>query len=140
MTIHLSTPMTDESLNISQAAEKLGVSVRTLRRYIKAGKIEAELVNGRFGEEYRIPEIPPELFQPQSESAKQAVEKALDKPSDIPFGQAMDIIRELQEKNLALAAQLGVATERARSLEKQMKLLTAAKEPWWKRMVSKISR
>jgi len=127
-------------MNISQAAEKLGVSVRTLRRYIKAGKIKAELIDGRFGEEYRIPELPPELFQPQSETAKPAVEQALDKPSDIPFGQAMDIIRELQEKNLALAAQLGVATERARNLEKQMKLLSAAKEPWWKRLVSRVSR
>ena len=70
--------MTDESLNISQAAEKLGVSIRTIRRYIKAGKIKAELVNGRFGEEYRIPEIPPELFQPQIEDSRAKDKKALD--------------------------------------------------------------
>jgi len=132
--------MTEQSMNISQAAEKLGVSVRTLRRYIKAGKIRAELVNGRFGEEYRIPEIPPELFQPQTEDGRTKDKKTLDKPSDMFSGQAMDIIRELQEKNLTLAAQLGVATERARNLEKQMKLLTAAKEPWWKRLLLKIPR
>ncbi|GAI30584.1 unnamed protein product, partial [marine sediment metagenome] len=45
------------------------------------------------------------------------------------------IIRELHEKNLALAAQLGAATERIRNLENQVRLLTAAKQqPWWKRL------
>jgi hypothetical protein len=39
----------------------------------------------------------------------------------------MDIIRELQEKNLALAAQLGVATERIRNLENEVRLLATAK-------------
>jgi len=47
----------------------------------------------------------------------------------------MDIVRELQEKNLALAAQLGAATERIRNLEGQVRLLTVAKQlPWWKRL------
>jgi FtsZ-binding cell division protein ZapB len=51
--------------------------------------------------------------------------------------QVMDIIRELQEKNLALAAQLGVATERIRNLENEVRLLTTAKQrPWWKRLLS----
>ena len=50
----------------------------------------------------------------------------------------MDIIRELQEKNLALAAQLGVATERVRNLEKQVKLLAAAEIPWWRRLFNRI--
>jgi hypothetical protein len=50
----------------------------------------------------------------------------------------MDIIRELQEKNLALAAQFGAATERIRSLESELKLLTAAaKQPWWKRLFAR---
>jgi uncharacterized protein (DUF4213/DUF364 family) len=51
----------------------------------------------------------------------------------------MDIIRELQEKNLALAAQLGAATERIRNLENEVKLLVAAKQkqPWWKRLFSR---
>jgi FtsZ-binding cell division protein ZapB len=49
----------------------------------------------------------------------------------------MDIIRELQEKNLALAAQLGAASERIRNLENQARLLTAPKQPWWKRLFTK---
>ena len=124
-------------MNISQAASTLGVSARTIRRYIKAGKIQAELVSGHFGEEYRILELPLELFQAKSEGKALPLDKTPGQPPDQSLGQAMDIIRELQEKNLALAAQLGVATERVRNLENQVKLLTAAKIPWWKRLFVK---
>jgi len=133
LTIHLSIAMSRQGLTISQAARSLGVSTRTVRRFIKSGKIDAELVPGPFGQEYRILELPAELRKP--------------KPVDITPGQTssqtpiqvMDIIRELQEKNLALAAQLGVATERIRNLENEVRLLAAAKhkQPWWKRLFTR---
>jgi MerR family copper efflux transcriptional regulator len=122
--------MSSQGMSISQAARTLGVSARTIRRYIKAGKIPAELVSGHFGEEYRILELPPELY-PAKPGDKAST------PGQAPgqaLGQAMDIIRELQEKNMALAAQLGAATERIRNLENQVKLLAAARKPWWKRL------
>ena len=125
--------MSRQGLTIAQAAKSLGVSTRTVRRFLKSGKIDAELVPGPFGEEYRILELPPEVRKP--------------KPVDITTGQTssqipiqvMDIIRELQEKNLALAAQLGIATERIRNLESEVKLLTVAKrkQPWWKRLFTR---
>ena len=123
--------MSGQGLTISQAAKKLGVSSRTVRRFIKSGKLHAELVSGLFGQEYRILELPSSLYRA--------------KPLDNTPGQThihtpvqvMDIVRELQEKNLALAAQLGAATERIRNLEHQVKLLTAAKQPWWKRLFSR---
>jgi len=46
--------MTKEGMTIAQAADLLGVSTRTIRRYIKSGKIQAELVPGSFGEEYLL--------------------------------------------------------------------------------------
>lgn len=137
MTIHLSIPMQKKSMSIPQAAKKLGVSTRTIRRYIKAGKIKAELATGRFGAEYRIPELPPELLQKEPEDEKPAYDKSIGQTSSQSLGQVMDIIRELQEKNLALAAQLGVATERVRNLENQAKLLTAAELPWWKKLFTR---
>jgi hypothetical protein len=87
------------------------------------------MVLGPFGQEYRILELPADLRKA----------KPLDNPPDqTPVqapGQVMDIIRELQEKNLALAAQLGVATERIRNLENEMRLLVVARQqPWWKRL------
>jgi len=115
--------MTNQSFNINEAAKELNVSTRTIRRYIKAGKLKAELVKGSFGDEYRILELPPQL-DPNS---------ALDGEKDIGYdksvykatvaSESFDLIRELQEKNLALAAQLGAAAERIRNLECQVKLL-----------------
>ena len=123
--------MSRQGLTIAQAAKSLGVSPRTVRRFIKSGKIVAELVPGLFGEEYRILELPSDLGKqkPVDNNSSQT-------PSQTP-SQVMDIIRELQEKNLALAARLGVATERIRVLENEVRLLTAAKKPWWKRLFSK---
>jgi excisionase family DNA binding protein len=122
--------MSSQGMNISQVAKTLGVSTRTIRRYIKAGKLKAELITGPFGEEYRIRELPSEMAPRKSNG---------NNPGQNPrqtFGQAMDIVRELQGKNLALAAQLGAATERIRNLEGQVKLLAMARKPWWRRIFS----
>jgi len=140
--------MTDQGFNINEAAKKLNVSTRTIRRHIKSGKIKAELIKGSFGEEYRILELPPQ-FDPNAESDTKLTDKqALDKPifdSD-GFVHGVGLIRELQEKNLALAAQLGAAAERIRHLESQIKLLPppasvkVAKESWWRRFQSFFAR
>ena len=123
--------MSKQDLTIAQAARSLGVSSRTVRRFIKSGKIHAELVPGPFGQEYRILELPLELRKPKP------VDNTLyQTPVQTPI-QVMDIIRELQEKNLALAAQLGAATERIRNLENEVRLLTAGKQPWWKRLFTR---
>ena len=114
--------MSRQGLTIAQAAKSLGVSSRTVRRFIKSGKIQAELVLGPFGQEYRIFEIPPELRKPKpidNTPSQTAIQTPI---------QVMDIIRELQEKNLALAAQLGVATERIRNLESEVRGLYVAGE------------
>ena len=50
--------MSEQGLTIAQAARALGVSTRTVRRFIKSGKIQAVLTPGPFGEEYRIHELP----------------------------------------------------------------------------------
>ena len=128
--------MTNQSFNINEDAKKLNVSTRTIRRYIKAGKLKAELVKGSFGDEYRILELPPQLDPNLTLDNGKTVGKASGQPSSESF----DLIRELQEKNLALAAQLGAAAERIRNLEGQVKLLAPPKpekhvsEPWWHRL------
>jgi MerR family transcriptional regulator, copper efflux regulator len=146
MAIDLSRVMRKKGMNINEAAETLGVSTRTIRRYIKSGKIQAELIVGHFGEEYRILNLPSDLEPIKDEDVE------YEKPEDIPaqppaqaqpvydpgqaIMQSMSLVRELQEKNMNMAAQLGIATERIRNLEtqlKQMKLLTAPKVPWWKK-------
>jgi excisionase family DNA binding protein len=128
-----------EGMNISQAAKKLGVSARTIRRYIKAGKIQAEIVSGHFGEEYRILELPPELYQAKTEDSASSHGQTYSQASGQSLVQAVDIIRELQEKNLALAVQLGIATERVRNLEEKVKLLATSQKPWWRRLFARWS-
>ena len=115
--------MTNQSFNINEAAKKLRVSTRTIRRYIKAGKLKAELVKGSFGDEYRILELPPQL----DPNLTMDNGKAAGKTSGQASSESFDLIRELQEKNLALAAQLGAAAERIRNLEGQVKLLAPPK-------------
>ncbi len=92
---------------------------------------------GQFGEEYRISEIPAELRghnyhddPPVQPPVNTTVPPAVQAPT--PY---LDIIRDPQEKNLALAAQLGAASERVRNLENQVKLLDAPRRPWWQRLL-----
>lgn len=42
------------SLSLKEAADRLGVSPRTMRRYVQSGSVEALLVAGPHGQEYRI--------------------------------------------------------------------------------------
>lgn len=112
--------MSNQGLSIKEAASAIGVSPKTVRRLVKDGKLPAELCAGKYGSEYRILEIPPSLV----------AQKPLDKGTT----QGMDMLRELQERNLQLAGQLGAAQERIRSLENQVRLLTAPRRSWWRRL------
>jgi len=123
--------MSKQGVSIAEAAKSLGVSSRTVRRYVKSGKIQAKLVQGSFGQEYRIMELPVE-FRKSKPVDNTPPQSSVQTPV-----QVIDIIRELQEKNMALAAQLGAASERIRTLEKDVRLLTAAKQPWWKKLFGK---
>ena len=118
--------MSNQGMTIAQAAKALAVSSRTVRRYIKSGRIQANLVAGPFGDEYRIAALPPELEKtvPVDSTPVQTPVKVLEMVSD------------LQEKNMALAARLGAATERINNLESQIKLLAAGRRPWWRRLFS----
>lgn len=45
----------DNGLTVKETAERLGVSERTVRRWIKVGKMHAELIDGPYGQQYVIP-------------------------------------------------------------------------------------
>jgi excisionase family DNA binding protein len=47
--------MRDEWFSLDKAAKHLGVSTRTLRRWIHAGKLQAELRPGPYGQQYLVP-------------------------------------------------------------------------------------
>ena len=121
----------NEGLTISQAAEAMGVSPKTIRRRIKKGEIASRLAPGKFGEAYRITELPSLNIQEQTPNTT----PTLDTPLALPIIRELQrTTRELHETNLQLAGQLGIAQERIRTLENQVKLLPTGKRPWWRRL------
>ncbi len=136
----------EQGVTIAQAAKTLGVSPKTIRRHIKDGKIPHVLVQGKFGEEYRILDLPSikvenldtsgedqEQAKPEAESSAESASQA-----DSTTSWAIDLINDLQKTNLQLAGQLGAAQERIRELESQVLLLNAPREPWWKKTLKKL--
>lgn len=131
--------MSTPGISIADAARSLGVSSRTVRRLIKSGKLPAELIPGPFGDEYRISELPAYYakHKPMDSTPVQThTQTPIQTTGQIP-SQLIDLIKELQDKNVTLAAQLGAALERNRALENQIKLLSSAKQPWWKRLFAR---
>lgn len=104
----------------------MGLSPKTIRRHIKDGTLEAKIVSGKYGDEYRITEL-------SHEPLDKNPALTLDTPTHL------DVIRELQRENIVLAGQLGGALEKIKNLENQVKLLTGAKQPWWKRLFRRRS-
>ena len=108
----------NQGYSIAEAARQLGVSAVTVRRYIKQGKLEGKKVEGKFGSEYRIPALPRELLgRGEDESAQQGVSYTA-------------LFEEIQRLN----RELGYWQGRCEELGNQLKLLTASRLPWWKRI------
>jgi len=122
--------MSGQGLTVAEAAKALGLSERTIRRQIKRGTIKAELVPGRYGEEYRI-----ELGKVAApgEGVEKDLSNARDKSLDSTIGKALDMVKSLQQEKAELYAQVAYWQSQFRHLEEQVKLLTEAKQPWWRR-------
>jgi excisionase family DNA binding protein len=118
------------SYSISEAAELLNLSAKTIRRYIKSGKLPSTKVPTKFGDEYRVTEIPETLKQEAADQAES--QNKVDILSEKETESTLDP-KQLYQDNLQLAVQLGAATTRIRQLEDQIKALNnqlqAAKKP-----------
>ncbi|MBA7467596.1 hypothetical protein ES708_12047 [subsurface metagenome] len=123
----MSRPMkNNEGLTLTQAAKAMRLTPKTVRRHIKQGKIPYKLVPGKYGDEYRILELPPDKVRGE----------AMDKTPTL----ALDIIHRLELENRNLAGQLGATQERVRTLENQVKLLTTTPHlPWWRRLLRRAT-
>lgn len=130
-----------DTYSITETAELLKLSPKTIRRYIKAGKLPSTKVPTKFGDEYRITEIPQALKEEaaaQAEAQSKVEIVTVDQPTS-----KLDV-QVLYQENIRLAAQLGAATERLRQMEEKIKLLEAPKSPppspprpWWKRLLGR---
>ena len=129
-----------ETLSVKAAAARLGVSTRTIRRRIKAGDLEASLVDGPYGHEYRIPLAAIQTAQTVTDVI------AFNRQTDVNT-LALAIARAIGETQQATRAELEALREQVRVLteavNKQTQSLEAsrqmleARKPWYRRLFTK---
>jgi excisionase family DNA binding protein len=102
---------------LKEAAQALGVSIVTVRRYIKSGKLKARLVPSKFGDSYIIEELP-----------------LLTKPLSDDPQQIQPLINRIEQ----LSQEVGYWKAKAEMLQERLLLLEAPKQThkqrWWQRL------
>lgn len=102
---------------LREAAQALGVSMVTVRRYIKSGKLKARLVPSKFGEAYIIDDLP-----------------LLTKPLPDKALSTQPLINRIEQ----LSQEVGYWKAKAELLQEQLLLLEAPKQTpkqrWWQRL------
>jgi len=102
---------------IREAAAALGVSMMTIRRYIKSGKIKAKLVPSKFGDSYIIEDLP-----------------LLSKPLSDNTSSIQSLINRIEQ----LSQEVGYWKAKAELLQERLLLLESPKQAprqkWWQRL------
>jgi excisionase family DNA binding protein len=102
---------------LKEAAQALGVSMVTIRRYIKSGKLKAKLVPSKFGESYIIEDLPLPT-NPLSDDTQQ--------------------IQPLINRIEQLSQEVGYWKAKTAMLQERLLLLEApkqtTKQTWWRRL------
>jgi len=102
---------------LREAAQALGVSTVTVRRYIKSGKLKAKLVPSKFGQSYVIEDMPLST-----------------KPSPDDTQQVQPLINRIEQ----LSQEVGYWKAKAEMLEERLLLLEGPrqtpKQRWWQRL------
>jgi len=102
---------------IREAAAALGLSMVTIRRYIKSGKIKAKLVPSKFGDSYIIEDLPL-LTTPLSDNTSS--------------------IQTLINRIEQLSQEVGYWKAKAEMLQERLLLLESPKQTpeqkWWRRL------
>ena len=91
--------MQGDTLSVVEAATRLGVIDKSVRPWVKAGRLSAELVSGPYGQQYRIPADA--LQTAQQALAVVTVERGSD-----PQALALAIAQALEPRDAALRAEV----------------------------------
>lgn len=127
-------------LTLRETSERLKVSERTLRRWIKAGKLLAELVPGAYGDEYRIDEATLGVASQVIDVVR--VERPTD-PMLLGLTVARAVSESIAEANRAVMAELTELRQSVQTLLERTEpkpvpaeLTTGeparVQRPWWK--------
>ena len=138
----------DGSFTVKEAAARLGVSERTIRRRIKDRVIDAQQVPTPHGYEWRV-YLDTDAVQVDTPSTRHAskLNGTPVQPAGTPAPElmkALDLIDRLQRDNQQLAGQVGFLQAKLQDAEEQIKLLMAPQDepvptpakrvPWWKQL------
>lgn len=102
---------------LREAAQALGVSMVTIRRHIKSGKLKARLVPSKFGESYTIEDLPLSAQSLRDDTQ-----------------QVQPLINRIEQ----LSQEVGYWKAKAEMLEERVLLLEGPaqtpKQRWWQRL------
>lgn len=111
-----------DGLSINEAAERLGVSARTVRRWIKAGRLQADMVNGPHGPQYFIP-------VEAINTAQHVIDVVKVERKNEPEALALAVARALQERDAKIYSTLhDEFTKQIDELKEQLREQAAAQE------------
>ena len=106
-----------QGYTLREAAQALGVSVITVRRYIRSGKLKARLVPSKFGDSYIIEDLPLPV-----------------KPSSEDTQPSQPLINRIEQ----LSQEVGYWKAKAEMLQERLLLLEpprqTPKRSWWQRL------
>ena len=129
------------TIPLAEAARQLGISVKTARRWIKAGRLPAVLADGAYGQEYRIPRT-------AITTTRQVVDVVKVERLNDPDALALAIVHALGQAQQPLLERIAGLEEEVRALRQDLaeriKLIEAPQEakaddatlpqraPWWR--------
>jgi len=134
--------------DIKQAAEKLGISTRTVRRYIKTGRLSAHKVKSPYGEVWVIPEEEVNTAQEITDvvSVKReydvkdlalAINQYLnqrDKKLDKKLDQIMARLDRMEQLVIEREKRLKERDQKLMECIRKIQGKDQQKKPWWKKI------
>ena len=100
----------DELLSIQEAGQRLGVSAKTVRRWIHSGRLPAHKQLGPYGEQYRVPIEAVQTAQQVLDVVK------VERPTD-PRVLALAVAQALEEREAALREELAALRQQIAALD-----------------------
>lgn len=115
-------PKGGDGLSINEAAERLDVHPRTVRRWIKDGKLQATMINGPYGPQYKIPAEAINTAQHVIDVVR------VERPNE-PEALALAVARALEERDARLFTALhDEFTKQIDTLQEQLREQAAAQD------------
>ncbi len=143
----------EATLSVAEAAEQFGVSPKTIRRWIKGGRVKGVPMKTPQGYEWRVhPDHVPVQVDNRVDTDDDQVDAQLDDQVVMAALALVEDVRsdkdrmwsdyqKLQQQNVELAGRCGYLQARLEAAEKQVLALTAPpgpdrpQVPWWRRML-----